>query len=254
MVTYQETVSPQPLQGKSIMKKLMITSIILLFLAGCAVSPDMDNTALMIEENEMEINLKTQENLSPETQQEEKMAETLPGILLFDFEESSENWFNVDDDVMGGVSSSSSEILDSGVLLFSGTMSLDNNGGFSSIRSPWNPIDLTGKDGVLIRVFGDGQLYRLRIRTTETGNQVAYNSFFETSQDEWTTIYIPFNTMVPSRFGFRVQTGELNPGAISSFGFMLSDKQEGEFSLQVDWIRTVTESEIFPDGLPISEG
>jgi monofunctional biosynthetic peptidoglycan transglycosylase len=236
------------------MKRIWITSIIVLALAGCAVSPNQDNLSVNIEDNEMEFISESPEEVTEENQQTENVDQGLPGVLLFDFAEDSENWFSVDDDVMGGVSSSTSQILDSGVLLFSGTMSLDNNGGFSSIRSPWNPIDLTGKDGVLIRVLGDGQLYRLRIRTTDTGSQVAYNSFFETSQGEWSTIYIPFNTMVPSRFGFRVQTGELNPAAISSFGFMLSDKQEGEFSLQVDWIRTVTESEIFPDGLPTAEG
>jgi hypothetical protein len=33
----------------------------------------------------------------------------------------------------------------------------------------------------------------------------------------------------------------LDPASIGSFGFMLSDKQPGEFDLQVDWIRAVTE-------------
>ena len=228
------------------MKRIWITTIILLALAGCAVAPDQDNMSINIEENEMES--------VTENQPTDQVVEELPGVLLFDFEAGSENWFTVDDDVMGGVSSSGSQLLDSGTLLFSGTMSLDNNGGFSSIRSPWNPIDLSGKDGVIVRVLGDGQIYRLRIRTTETGRDVAYNSFFETSAGEWTVVYIPFNTMVPTRFGFQVPAGELNPASISSFGFMLSDKQEGEFALEVDWIRAVEEIEILPDGRPGTDG
>jgi hypothetical protein len=75
---------------------------------------------------------------------------------------------------------------------------------------------------------------------------VAYNSFFETEKDAWTTVYIPLETMVPTRFGFQVPAGELDPSRISSFGFMLSDKQEGEFALQVDWIRAVAEEEVLP--------
>ncbi|MEJ2448872.1 MAG: hypothetical protein P8Y37_13160 [Anaerolineales bacterium] len=41
---------------------------------------------------------------------------------------------------------------------------------------------------------------------------------------------------------------------MSSLGLMLSDKQEGEFALKVDWIRAVAEPEIFPDGPPAGEG
>jgi monofunctional biosynthetic peptidoglycan transglycosylase len=130
---------------------------------------------------------------------------------------------------------------------------LENNGGFSSIRSPYNPIDLSSSDGLLIRILGDGQIYRLRIWTTDTGRDIAYNSFFETQQGQWTTVYIPFETMVPTFRGFRTNSGPLDSANVSSIGFMLSDKQPGEFSLLVDWIRAVAEEEIFPEGIPKSE-
>jgi monofunctional biosynthetic peptidoglycan transglycosylase len=208
------------------MLRLLLFGLFGLILTGCAVSANNENT------------------LSGRADLPEEEPAPLPGTLLFDFESDSQPWFSVDDNVMGGVSSSAGQILDSGALLFSGTMSLDNNGGFSSIRSPWNPIDLSFADGVIIRVLGDGKIYRLRIRTTTTGSDVAYNSFFETEKDTWTTVYLPFQTMVPTLRGFRVNTGELDPATISSFGFMLSDKQEGEFALQVDWIRAVAEEEV----------
>jgi hypothetical protein len=47
--------------------------------------------------------------------------------------------------------------------------------------------------------------------------------------------------MVPTYRGFVTPDSPLNPASIGSFGFMLSDKQPGEFSLQVDWILGVTE-------------
>lgn len=174
----------------------------------------------------------------------------LPGVLLYDFGPETEPWTSVDDNVMGGVSSSRGRIQQDGTLNFSGNMSLENFGGFSSLRSPWAPIDLSGSDGLLIRVQGDGNIYRLRIRTTATGRDIAYNSFFETLNGEWSTVYIPFETMVPTYRGFQTSSGPLDPATISSFGFMLSDKQPGGFSLLVDWIRAVSEEEVFPQGVP----
>jgi len=203
-----------------------------LLLAGCAAGPDADNTSSGLEEDLMT------ENSANLTAQE------LPGVLLFDFQPGRPAWSSVDDDVMGGVSSSGGRITEDGTLLFSGTMSLENNGGFASLRSPWNPIDLSGKDGLLIRVLGDGQLYRLRVRSSDTVRGAAYNSFFETVEGEWITVYLPFETMVPTLRGFRVPAGALDPASITGLGLMLSDKQPGEFALQVDWIRAVEEGEL----------
>jgi monofunctional biosynthetic peptidoglycan transglycosylase len=170
---------------------------------------------------------------------EEKTA--LPGIEIFNFGSGEPIWYTVDDRVMGGVSRSTVEIIDSDILRFSGTMSLDSNGGFSSARSDWKPINLDGFDGILLRVLGDGNMYRLRIRTAETGSDISYNAIFETSLEEWQLVYIPFQEMVPTYRGFVMNVEPLDPASIGSFGFMLSDKQPGEFDLQVDWIRAVTE-------------
>ena len=166
-----------------------------------------------------------------------------PGIDLFNFDGGEPTWYTVDDRVMGGVSKSTVEIIDSEILHFTGTMSLDRNGGFSTARSDWNPVNLDGYDGILLRILGDGNFYRLRIRTTETGSDVSFNAIFETKED-WQIVYIPFNEMVPTYRGFVVDVPRLNPASIGSFGFMLSDKQPGEFDLQVDWIRAVSEEEL----------
>ena len=169
---------------------------------------------------------------------------TLPGIELFSFATGEPAWYTVDDVVMGGVSSSRVQIVEPNTLFFSGSMSLENNGGFSSVRSDWNIVDLSGYDGVLLRVLGDGKIYRLRIRTEETGSDIAYNGAFETTSDQWIQVYIPFAKMVPTFRGIVMDVGQLDVTSIGSFGFMLSDKQEGNFELQVDWIRAVSEAEM----------
>lgn len=168
----------------------------------------------------------------------------LTGVEIFAFGEREPGWYTVDDMVMGGVSSSTVEITDTGILSFSGNMSLENNGGFSSVRSEWNPIDLTGADGMLLRVMGDGKVYRLRIYSESTGDNIAYNATFETTPENWKLVYIPFSSMVPTYFGYIVNVENLNTSRISSIGFMLSDKQPGEFDLQVDWIRAISEKDL----------
>jgi NADH dehydrogenase [ubiquinone] 1 alpha subcomplex assembly factor 1 len=168
----------------------------------------------------------------------------LPGREIFSFVDSEPIWYTVDDVVMGGVSNSRVEIIELNILFFLGSMSLENNGGFSSVRSDWNIIDLSGFDGVLLRVLGDGKVYRFRIRTEETGGDIAYNGAFETTPDKWIQVYVPFANMIPTYRGNVMDVGPLDVTSIGSFGFMLSDKQPGNFRLQVDWIRAVSKEEL----------
>jgi monofunctional biosynthetic peptidoglycan transglycosylase len=171
-------------------------------------------------------------------------ATVLPGREIFAFGDGEPLWYTVDDNVMGGVSSSVIDIIEPGIMSFSGTMSLENNGGFSSVRSDWAPTDLSDADGVLLRVLGDGKVYRLRIRSADTGPEISFNAAFETTPETWKVVYVPFSSMVPTYRGFIMDVDALDPSSISSFGFMLSDKQPGGFRLLVDWIRAVSEEEL----------
>jgi len=55
---------------------------------------------------------------------------------IFDFNKNSKinDWITVDDNVMGGKSSSTFEINSDGHGVFKGSISLENNGGFCSVR------------------------------------------------------------------------------------------------------------------------
>jgi monofunctional biosynthetic peptidoglycan transglycosylase len=246
-------------------KKLLIVvfSAFCLLAAGCATvnSQNAISTAIIIDAPEIQNTANTTEIPAelPETPaqtSENNMdtpplsstptdaPDTLPGKELFAFEETEIGWNTVDDDVMGGVSSSTVRIVPPNQLLFSGNMSLENNGGFASARSNWSSFNLSDYDGVLLRVKGDGNTYRFRIRSAEAGPDVSYNAFFETTANVWTTIYVPFSEMVPTYRGFTLDIDPLNSAEISSFGFMLSDKQAGQFELLVDWLRAVSFDEI----------
>ena len=162
-----------------------------------------------------------------------------PGLPLFDFVDGEPAWFTVNDDVMGGISQSTVSVTAAGNLLtFQGNVSLENNGGFASIRSAWQAYDLRDYAGIRLRVRGDGNDYRLRIYTEPTGRDIAYTAIFSTEPGLWTEAYIPFAEMVPLFRGFLVErAGPLQPDQIRSISLMITDKQVGEFELEVDWIR-----------------
>ncbi len=188
---------------------------------------------------------------APQTQGEPVASDSIePQITraeatLFDFAGREPGWITVDDNVMGGISQSEVQVdADSGLLTFAGTVSLENNGGFASARSQPMIYDLGSFDGIALRVRGDGQAYRLRVYSEETGRDIAYTAIFETEADTWTEVTIEFSDMVPLYRGFVVnRAGPLNPEMIRSFGLMITDKQQGEFKLEVDWINAVADQQ-----------
>ncbi|MFN2223399.1 MAG: CIA30 family protein [Chloroflexota bacterium] len=167
--------------------------------------------------------------------------DTIAAKILFAFDGSGSAWHTVNDDVMGGVSSGMVSIDgETQRLVFSGNLSLENNGGFASARTQWLNDDLTGYDGIILRVRGDGRTYQFRVRTEEGTAKTNYTMLFETEPDTWRDIYISFADMTPIYRGVVRQASVLDPGSIRSLGFMLADKQAGEFLLEVKMLSAVT--------------
>jgi NADH dehydrogenase [ubiquinone] 1 alpha subcomplex assembly factor 1 len=161
-------------------------------------------------------------------------------IFDFDAENSSGDWVAVNDGVMGGVSDGRVRITDEGFLEFAGSVSLENNGGFASIRSRSEKTDLGEFDGLLIRVRGDGKQYDFNLRTDVPIMAGSYRLKFETADQVWQEVFLPFAGFEATSFGRVIRNvPTLDPAKIRSMGFMISDKQEGAFKLEVDWIRAV---------------
>ncbi len=158
---------------------------------------------------------------------------------LFDFSTATNNaaWQIINDDVMGGISRSSFR-LTNGVAVFQGEVSLQNNGGFASVRSLPARYDLAGCNAFLIRVSGDGRSYKFTARTTASFDSAIYQLAFKTRKGEWEEHHLPMKEFVPT-FGGRALSGgpPLNPEKITSVGFLISDKQAGAFRLEIAWIK-----------------
>ena len=162
------------------------------------------------------------------------------GKILFDFQTATNHpaWQIVNDDVMGGVSTSRFQILTNGGAVFSGMVSLENNGGFASVRSPPVRADLTGCNSFLLRICSDGRCYKFSVRTEAGMDTPLYQLAFTTKRGEWEEHRLPFKDFVPT-FRGRILTDvpPLNPAKVTSVGFLISDKQEGPFKLEVAWIK-----------------
>jgi monofunctional biosynthetic peptidoglycan transglycosylase len=159
--------------------------------------------------------------------------------IIYDFQKATNTagWQVVNDDVMGGVSASSFR-LTNGVALFQGGVSLENNGGFASVRSRPANHNLSGGNAFVIRVRGDGRRYKFTVRTDPSFDRAIYQCGFTTEKDQWAEIRLPLEQFVPT-FRGRVLSNEpaLDPAKISSVGFLISDKQSGPFQLEVAWIK-----------------
>lgn len=142
-----------------------------------------------------------------------------------------EPWRSINDGVMGGRSSGRMMQADEH-LRFAGTLSLENNGGFSSVRRMVER-DLADATGVRLQVRGDGRDYQFRIRHTGRFDGIAWRSVFSTS-DEWQEIEIPFDRFTPVFRGRVVSdAGPVTAAKIEQIGFLLADKNPGRFEMEI---------------------
>ncbi len=152
-------------------------------------------------------------------------------------EGTSDRWQIVNDGVMGGRSQSRISFDDDGAV-FEGRVSLENDGGFASVRAVLPPTDLSAWEGVAVRVDGGGRTFQLRIRTDDAWDGVAYRANFETPAEGAIEIFVPFRDFEPTWRG-RILTdrGPLDTTKVQQIGFLIADGKEGPFRLRVEWIR-----------------
>ena len=154
--------------------------------------------------------------------------------------EAAQQWQAVNDGVMGGVSDGRFRITKDGTLEFFGTLTLENNGGFASVRTKPTDLDLKAGDTIVVRVKGDGREYVLNLYTASRRRAFSYRAPLPTANQDWHEVEIPLADFIPTAFGRRVQgLGPVEPGQINGLGFMLSDKKAGTFQLEVEWVKVV---------------
>jgi monofunctional biosynthetic peptidoglycan transglycosylase len=161
--------------------------------------------------------------------------------LVFDFGEGKDfgRWSIINDGVMGGLSESKAQLSDDAVL-FSGTVSLKNNGGFVSLRGPLGNYDLSEYSFCEIRYKSDtDRKFELLIEKETPFYLPKYRKKFGEKSEDWQILKIPLRDLEISRMGNTMAKG-IDPKeltGIKRIGFILADKQEGSFELWIDYLK-----------------
>lgn len=167
------------------------------------------------------------------------MALSLNSDIIFDFSSNSDvqNWRILDDVVMGGRSNGEFSISEDGHGLFRGEISLENNGGFSSVRYFMNDMPIKAENTVRIRLKGDGKTYQLRIKNNRR-YEYAYVHEFKTS-GEWQELEVAVGDMYPIYRGNRLNRPNFNHDSINELSFLIGNGKPETFKLLVDKIELV---------------
>lgn len=154
-------------------------------------------------------------------------------LVLVDFSKSNalDDWYVVDDGVMGGLSQGSLLINKEDHAVFSGQISLDNYGGFSSVRHVLSPTDCTPYSKIVLSVKGDGKKYQFRIKSNRS-DYYSYIQYFETTGD-WELIELNLADFYPSFRGRTLKSPNFSGGPIEELGILFGNKKVESFELEL---------------------
>ncbi len=153
---------------------------------------------------------------------------------MIDFKDKREAalWHAINDDVMGG-RSQGEIVFKNGLCVFSGDISLENNGGFSSVFKHIEPLSQK-IDRLTIDVIGDGLTYQLRVITYVDGYRLAYKHHFATSSNKLERFVFLLKDFIPSFRGRIIDNApELKAENIQQIGLLVKNNTEGPFSLRL---------------------
>ena len=156
--------------------------------------------------------------------------------VLYDFTKQGKGKWRIQNDVvMGGRSESQLKMTDENYALFTGRVSLENNGGFCSIHqtSEKEPFIISAaSDAFILNLKGDGKDYNFRIRTPK--GRHSYASTFSTNNNgDWETIAIPFKSMQATYRGEVVNVPNYNGENVVEMQLLIGNKKEENFEIFV---------------------
>jgi NADH dehydrogenase [ubiquinone] 1 alpha subcomplex assembly factor 1 len=155
---------------------------------------------------------------------------------LFDFTDPSaaNAWHAIDDRVMGGLSRSTLRHDPAGHAVFEGTVSLERDGGFASVRSRPGERGLAGAKACLIELRGDDKQFKLSLLTHDGFDSLNYQASFAPMGTHWQTLHLPLTEVRASFRGREVTDAPpLDPARIRQVGLMIAARQAGPFELHI---------------------
>jgi hypothetical protein len=139
----------------------------------------------------------------------------------------------VNDGVMGGISQSTLR-QDTQGMYFEGLVSLENNGGFASMRS--SAQFPAGTQMLELLAKGDGKQYKLVLRTA-IAPRVTYAAEF-IAEPTWQAYRFQLNQFKATFRGQDVQAPTLSFSDVIEFGILISNSQAGSFTIQLKTLQS----------------
>jgi hypothetical protein len=179
---------------------------------------------------------------SVEVEDQEEEVVVSPDAWVIDFGADGEDrWYAVNDTVMGGVSDGDLSYSMS-ELRFEGSVSTESNGGFTSVRSPDETLDLRDYDSVVVRMRSEGQPFSMVLAHNDYWFEDQFRYDILEASDTWTEIEIPFRDfdLYTLDTGYPVPTGDRmkrrDRREILHLEFISELFEAGPFLLEVDYI------------------
>jgi len=163
---------------------------------------------------------------------------TEPTPIFTSSPETSARWRVQDDVVMGGRSSGHVKVDDEGHVRFHGDVSLENNGGFSSILydvSPAKPV--TGLVAFSLRLKGDGKAYTFRVKSA-AGDGFYHEKSFPTN-GKWETVTIPFASMSAMHHGEPVDVPNYAGQDVNKMQLLIGNGKPQSFEMLLDVVEAL---------------
>ena len=152
-----------------------------------------------------------------------------PPLLDFSRAEVVQTFRVINDGVMGGVSTSRLRSTN-GAMVFEGEVSLENNGGFASLRGPVRfPAESAA---LLLSVRGDGQRYKLTLKLDDSTSTPQYQAAFLAPR-EWQTLRFEAADFAASSRGRAIVAPIVRLVDVQYIGLLISDKQSGPFKIEL---------------------
>jgi len=160
-------------------------------------------------------------------------------MMVFDFSTKADpgRWEVEDDVVMGGRSKGAFFVNDVGNGIFSGVVSLENNGGFSSVQHYFEPIDVSPYRTAFIRLKGDGKRYQFLVEADRDGRHYYVYEFQTTGT--WQTVEVPLAKMYPAYHGERLAIPNYPGQTMAQVRFLIANGKSESFHLEIDkiWLK-----------------
>lgn len=146
------------------------------------------------------------------------------------------SWQVVNDGVMGGLSERDAVLTDDSVL-FKGTVSLDNNGGFSSLRSSYSKKELSKYKEVEIRYRSKGISMAMTFSVSRRWYIPNYKTSLSGTKGKWKTEIFTLKDFQKHYIGKPLDE-TLDDEALEKiirYGFITDEKKYGDFEFEIDY-------------------